>query len=171
MWRGGFKCLDPFSSPIIFFNLKNKLNIQYQCICVMFHVFGVFLADFPECSCDRRGTEVTQCPLGSPCFCDQSTGQCPCRTGVMGVLCDECEDGYWNLDGASGCQPCSCDSANSFSNICNKARRPPITELHTLSHDYAVQVKTITCFSLHADTCILYSVCVYFTPNRKWNLL
>ncbi|KAM7415417.1 hypothetical protein PAMA_019983 [Pampus argenteus] len=73
-----------------------------------------------ECSCDRRGTEVTQCPLGSPCFCDWRTGQCPCRMGVMGVLCNECEDGYWNLDGVSGCQPCSCDPANSFSNICNK---------------------------------------------------
>nr|XP_046250599.1 laminin subunit beta-4 [Scatophagus argus] len=73
-----------------------------------------------ECSCDRRGTEVTQCPLGSPCFCDSRTGQCPCRAGVVGVLCDECEDGYWNLDGVSGCQPCSCDPVNSFSNICNK---------------------------------------------------
>ncbi|XP_051237149.1 laminin subunit beta-4 isoform X1 [Dicentrarchus labrax] len=76
--------------------------------------------DCKECSCDRRGTKVTQCPLGSPCFCDSRTGQCPCRTGVVGVLCDECEDGYWNLDGASGCQPCRCDSANSFSNICDK---------------------------------------------------
>ncbi|XP_069572970.1 laminin subunit beta-4 isoform X2 [Brachyistius frenatus] len=73
-----------------------------------------------ECSCDRRGTQVTQCPLGSPCFCDPRTGQCPCRTGVTGDLCGECEDGYWNLDGTSGCQPCSCDPANSFSNICNK---------------------------------------------------
>ncbi|XP_068452578.1 laminin subunit beta-4 [Clinocottus analis] len=76
--------------------------------------------DCKECSCDRRGTEVTQCPLGSPCFCDSRTGQCPCRTGVMGALCDECEDGYWNLDGASGCQACSCDSVNSFSNMCSK---------------------------------------------------
>ncbi|XP_034391852.1 laminin subunit beta-4 isoform X2 [Cyclopterus lumpus] len=76
--------------------------------------------DCKECSCDRRGTEVTQCPLGSPCFCNSRTGQCPCRTGVVGTLCDECVDGYWNLDGASGCQTCSCDSVNSFSNICNK---------------------------------------------------
>ncbi|XP_039664896.1 laminin subunit beta-4 [Perca fluviatilis] len=76
--------------------------------------------DCNECSCDRRGTEVTQCPLESPCFCDSRTGQCPCRTGVLGVLCDECEDGYWNLGRASGCQPCSCDPVNSFSNICNK---------------------------------------------------
>lgn len=76
--------------------------------------------DCKECSCDRRGTEVTQCPLGSPCFCDSRTGQCPCRMGVMGILCDECEDGYWNLDGASGCQSCSCDPVNSFFNMCNK---------------------------------------------------
>ncbi|KAM9854866.1 laminin subunit beta-4 [Aulostomus maculatus] len=76
--------------------------------------------DCRECSCDRRGTEVFQCPLGSPCFCDRTSGQCPCRRGVVGVLCDECEDGYWNLDGTSGCQPCSCDPVNSFSNACNK---------------------------------------------------
>ncbi|TDH10018.1 hypothetical protein EPR50_G00093320 [Perca flavescens] len=76
--------------------------------------------DCNECLCDRRGTEVTQCPLESPCFCDSRTGQCPCRTGVLSVLCDECEDGYWNLGRASGCQPCSCDPVNSFSNICNK---------------------------------------------------
>uniref|UniRef100_UPI0037E8F603 laminin subunit beta-4 n=1 Tax=Semicossyphus pulcher TaxID=241346 RepID=UPI0037E8F603 len=76
--------------------------------------------DCKECSCDRRGTEVTRCPLESPCFCDSVTGQCPCRKGVVGVLCDECEDGHWNLDGTSGCQPCSCDPTNSFSNMCNK---------------------------------------------------
>ncbi|XP_061578256.1 laminin subunit beta-4 [Cololabis saira] len=73
-----------------------------------------------ECSCDRRGTQVTQCPLDSPCFCNPRTGQCPCRRGVVGDLCDECEDGYWNLDGASGCQPCKCDPTNSLSNVCNK---------------------------------------------------
>uniref|UniRef100_A0A665UDS4 Laminin subunit beta-1 n=1 Tax=Echeneis naucrates TaxID=173247 RepID=A0A665UDS4_ECHNA len=76
--------------------------------------------DCKECSCDRQGTEVTQCPLGSPCFCDPTTGQCPCRRGVEGVLCDKCKDGYWNLDGPFGCQPCSCDPANTLSNICNK---------------------------------------------------
>ncbi|XP_074521304.1 laminin subunit beta-4 [Halichoeres trimaculatus] len=73
-----------------------------------------------ECSCDRRGTLVVECPLGSPCVCDQRTGQCPCRTGAGGVLCDSCEDGFWNLDGPAGCQPCNCDSANSESNTCDK---------------------------------------------------
>ncbi|XP_053741447.1 laminin subunit beta-4 isoform X1 [Synchiropus splendidus] len=71
-----------------------------------------------ECSCERRGTQVVQCPLGSPCFCDSVTGQCACRTGVSGVHCDTCEDGYWNLD--AGCQPCSCHPANALSNICDK---------------------------------------------------
>uniref|UniRef100_A0A8C6S5C5 Laminin subunit beta 4 n=1 Tax=Neogobius melanostomus TaxID=47308 RepID=A0A8C6S5C5_9GOBI len=74
--------------------------------------------DCKECSCDRRGTEVTLCPLQSPCFCDARTGQCPCRPGVRGVLCDECEDGYWNME--QGCMRCSCDLANSHSNNCDK---------------------------------------------------
>ncbi|CAJ1055766.1 laminin subunit beta-4 [Xyrichtys novacula] len=73
-----------------------------------------------ECSCDRRGTEIVLCPLESPCVCDPRTGQCPCRTGAAGVLCDSCGDGYWNLDGLSGCQPCNCDPVNSESNTCDK---------------------------------------------------
>ncbi|CAL8355306.1 unnamed protein product [Lota lota] len=73
-----------------------------------------------ECSCDRRGTEVTQCPLGSPCFCQPQSGQCPCRPGATGALCDQCADGYWNIGGVSGCQPCNCDPANSLHNVCHK---------------------------------------------------
>ncbi|XP_055365504.1 laminin subunit beta-4 isoform X2 [Betta splendens] len=76
--------------------------------------------DCRECLCDRRGTEVSQCPLRSPCFCDPTSGACPCRSAVVGFLCDQCEDGYWNLNGALGCQSCSCHPVNSLSNICNK---------------------------------------------------
>uniref|UniRef100_A0A8C7F687 Laminin subunit beta-1 n=1 Tax=Oncorhynchus kisutch TaxID=8019 RepID=A0A8C7F687_ONCKI len=72
--------------------------------------YGDALAqDCKECSCDRQGTDVTQCPLGSPCFCDPLTGQCPCRAGAVGTLCDECATGFWNIQGESGCQPCKCD--------------------------------------------------------------
>ncbi|XP_034090119.1 LOW QUALITY PROTEIN: laminin subunit beta-4-like, partial [Gymnodraco acuticeps] len=78
------------------------------------------LQDCKECTCERRGTEVTQCPEGSPCVCEPQMGQCPCRGGVQGILCDQCEDEYWNLGGGAGCQPCSCDTANAFSNTCNK---------------------------------------------------
>lgn len=76
--------------------------------------------DCKECSCDPRGTEVSKCPAGSPCICDPETGRCPCRTGVKGFLCNECKDGYWNLDGESGCQPCNCNPEHVLSNICDK---------------------------------------------------
>ncbi|XP_035280923.1 laminin subunit beta-4 [Anguilla anguilla] len=72
------------------------------------------------CSCDPRGTEITLCPVGNPCRCDQLTGNCTCRTGVVGALCTECADGFWNFEGASGCQPCDCDPTNSLNNHCNK---------------------------------------------------
>lgn len=51
----------------------------------------------------------------------------------MGVLCDECEDGYWNMDGASGCQPCSCDAANALSYVCDKAGAREPRRLHDTS--------------------------------------
>uniref|UniRef100_A0AAY4CHY0 Laminin subunit beta 4 n=1 Tax=Denticeps clupeoides TaxID=299321 RepID=A0AAY4CHY0_9TELE len=73
-----------------------------------------------ECYCDRRGTKATQCPLDSPCFCDQRNAQCPCRVGVEGVSCDQCTDGFWNMDGQLGCQPCSCHPEHSTSIVCDK---------------------------------------------------
>lgn len=63
---------------------------------------------------------MTKCPLGSPCICDEVTGQCPCRRGVVGIRCDRCEDGYWNLNGQSGCQRCNCHTGHSSSNLCDK---------------------------------------------------
>ncbi|KAJ8392263.1 hypothetical protein AAFF_G00078310 [Aldrovandia affinis] len=83
--------------------------------------YGEALAqDCKACSCDPRGTEVTLCPVGSPCLCNQSTGNCTCRRGVIGDLCNECDDGFWNFGGRAGCQRCDCDPTNSLSNHCNK---------------------------------------------------
>lgn len=64
-----------------------------------------------------RGTEVTQCPLDSPCLCVPLTGHCPVVT-----LCDECADSFWNNKGESGCQSCKCDPTNSLNYHCDKAR-------------------------------------------------
>lgn len=109
----------------------------------------ILTVSFPECSCDRRGTEVIHCPVGSPCYCDPRTGQCPCRTGVVGVLCGECEDGYWNLDGASGCQPCSCDPANSVSYICHKVGpRTPSTLNQLLTVTNWEMIKCFACIQV-----------------------
>ncbi|XP_078794464.1 laminin subunit beta-4 isoform X3 [Oryzias latipes] len=76
--------------------------------------------DCKECSCDHRGTMESRCPEHSPCLCNPMTGQCPCRRGVEGDQCDQCEDGFWDLNGWGGCQPCSCDPEHSMSNICDK---------------------------------------------------
>uniref|UniRef100_A0AAR2JSM0 Laminin subunit beta 4 n=1 Tax=Pygocentrus nattereri TaxID=42514 RepID=A0AAR2JSM0_PYGNA len=79
---------------------------------------NALLRDCRECVCDQLGTELTRCPLDGPCFCDAVTGQCPCRAGVVGVRCDQCEDGYWGLQ--SGCQPCNCNPQHALSNLCDK---------------------------------------------------
>ncbi|XP_017281846.1 laminin subunit beta-4 [Kryptolebias marmoratus] len=99
--------------------LYNTMGPQCQ-HCKSGYYGNALQQDCKECSCDRRGTELTRCPLEGPCFCSPETGLCPCRAGVRGDLCDECEDGFWNLNRESGCQPCSCDPVNSISNICNK---------------------------------------------------
>lgn len=36
-------------------------------------------------------------------FCDTHTGQCPCKMGVEGLRCDECEEGFYGLS-SDGCQ-------------------------------------------------------------------
>lgn len=95
----------------------NKAHWNFSKICWYLSVLF-----FLECSCYRKGTVVSQCPAHGPCFCNPRTGQCPCRRGTEGDLCDRCEDGYWDLDGWGGCQPCSCHPEHSMSNKCDKAR-------------------------------------------------
>lgn len=51
-----------------------------------------------NCVCHSKGT----LPLT---VCDSQTGQCECRggdSGVTGVSCNECLEGYYGFDGSSG---------------------------------------------------------------------
>ncbi|XP_022105755.1 laminin subunit gamma-1-like [Acanthaster planci] len=51
--------------------------------------------------------------------CDQTTGQCDCLPFVVGRQCDQCDQGYWDLESGRGCQPCNCDSTGSTAIQCD----------------------------------------------------
>ena len=42
-----------------------------------------------ECNCDKDGS--------STFVCDKATGQCTCKTLVVGLTCDKCDDGYYDF--------------------------------------------------------------------------
>lgn len=60
------------------------------------HQFGYanISLDCSPCDCDEIGSLEK--------FCDTDTGQCPCKIGVTGIRCDQCQDEYFNLS-ADGC--------------------------------------------------------------------
>ncbi|XP_069485925.1 netrin-4 [Ambystoma mexicanum] len=57
------------------------------------------------CSCHPIGS--ASLPFGANTLCDSSNGDCPCKPGVAGPLCDKCMVGYWGF-GEYGCRPCDC---------------------------------------------------------------
>ncbi|ELW55473.1 Usherin [Tupaia chinensis] len=62
------------------------------------------------CNCDRTGT------VNGSLLCDKSTGQCPCKLGVTGLHCSQCEPHRYNatIGNFQGCQMCDCDSWGTF---------------------------------------------------------
>ncbi|XP_058131204.1 usherin [Dasypus novemcinctus] len=57
------------------------------------------------CNCDKTGT------VNGSLLCDKSTGQCPCKSGVTGLHCNQCKPHRYNLTigNFQGCQMCKCD--------------------------------------------------------------
>ena len=62
------------------------------------------ICNIPNCNCDTTGS--------SGIACDASTGQCRCKTGFTGILCDSCECGYvgymcdtWDEESYIDCDP------------------------------------------------------------------
>lgn len=62
------------------------------------------------CNCDKTGT------INGSLLCDKSTGQCPCKLGVTGLRCNQCEPHRYNLtiDNFQHCQMCECDSLGTL---------------------------------------------------------
>ncbi|XP_012943161.1 laminin subunit alpha isoform X2 [Aplysia californica] len=69
-----------------------------------------------ECECFKPGT------LAGVNKCDMNTGQCVCKPDVGGQDCDQCLDGFYNLDGNNpfGCVDCNCDRGGSQRLTCDK---------------------------------------------------
>ncbi|XP_050538498.1 laminin subunit gamma-1, partial [Daktulosphaira vitifoliae] len=72
--------------------------------------------DCKPCDCFPLGTIETGF---GPYACDQLTGQCQCKPHVVGVNCDQCEVGYFNIISGEGCKSCECDPIGSLNNTCD----------------------------------------------------
>ncbi|XP_069035717.1 laminin subunit alpha-5 isoform X1 [Lepisosteus oculatus] len=63
----------------------------------------------------------TKCDC-SPCgtsSCDSHTGQCHCKPGVTGPLCDRCEESFYGYESCAGCRRCDCSAAAALTQGCN----------------------------------------------------
>lgn len=62
------------------------------------------------CDCDKTGT------VNGSVLCDKSTGQCPCKSGVTGLRCSQCQPHRYNLTAGDfqGCRVCECDPAGTL---------------------------------------------------------
>ncbi|XP_062863133.1 usherin [Trichomycterus rosablanca] len=67
------------------------------------------------CNCHVAGTEWPHIT------CHQDSGQCQCKSNVIGPTCDRCDYGYkfLNRTNPSGCEPCSCHPHGSLHQFCN----------------------------------------------------
>ncbi|KAM3930149.1 usherin [Leptodactylus fuscus] len=69
------------------------------------------------CDCHEAGT------ANKSQNCEEFGGQCQCKVNVGGRRCDQCKDGYYNLQESSpdGCQPCHCNTSGTIngSHLCH----------------------------------------------------
>lgn len=68
-----------------------------------------------ECICNANGTVP-----GFHDTCNYETGQCKCLANVIGIQCDKCADGFWNLNSGVGCEKCDCCGEGSTQATCNE---------------------------------------------------
>lgn len=59
-----------------------------------------------QCNCDPFGTLTPKC--------DQNTGQCYCKPRIVGLKCNVCESGFYNLTRFGCISKCSCSELGSI---------------------------------------------------------
>ena len=76
-----------------------------------------FVSLSAECVCNVNGTDP-----GLQDTCNFETGQCKCLPNVIGIQCDKCADGFWNLGSGVGCEKCDCCGKGSTQATCSEVR-------------------------------------------------
>ncbi|KAF7704133.1 hypothetical protein HF521_021205 [Silurus meridionalis] len=68
-----------------------------------------------DCNCSTAGT------LWPHITCHQDSGQCQCKTNVIGRTCDRCNYSFkfLNHTNPDGCEPCACNPDGSLHQFCN----------------------------------------------------
>ncbi|XP_043081584.1 laminin subunit alpha-1 [Puntigrus tetrazona] len=80
-----------------------------------FYGDAVTLKNCQACGCHGNGSLST--------VCNVITGQCECKTSVIGQTCERCQAGYYGIDSGSGCRPCECNQSGALSASCDEEGR------------------------------------------------
>ncbi|XP_066538803.1 laminin subunit alpha-1 [Hoplias malabaricus] len=64
------------------------------------------------CSCYANGSVSSVCNI--------ITGQCECKTNVVGDKCDQCQVGFHGINSGEGCRQCQCNQSGSVSEACDE---------------------------------------------------
>ncbi|XP_054159296.1 basement membrane-specific heparan sulfate proteoglycan core protein-like isoform X2 [Oppia nitens] len=81
------------------------------------------------CQCDTRGSAVRECDINQ---------QCICKSNVRGINCDQCSDGFFNLDqnNPNGCTQCYCSGVTRRCSSSSYYRYHKTMRLQDLSNPY-----------------------------------
>ncbi len=71
-----------------------------------------------SCDCSPHGTLLDQ-STNRTRQCNLVDGQCECKPNVKNRQCDQCKNGYWNLQSGKGCEECKCNVLGSFNSSCD----------------------------------------------------
>ncbi|KAL3871372.1 hypothetical protein ACJMK2_039377 [Sinanodonta woodiana] len=92
-------------------NCRNNTDGPHCERCKVNHYVDAVHKQCVPCGCDPIGSENLQC---------DTRGQCPCKPGVTGQRCSQCQDNYYDF-GPYGCRECGCLEDGSLNNqpYCN----------------------------------------------------
>ena len=69
------------------------VNVSYLIMSMHVNLFKLSF-DFLACNCTTEGSNST--------VCDKMSGQCSCKTHVVGRTCSNCEDEFWDFPNCKG---------------------------------------------------------------------